>query len=209
VKRTNAEFQLSYPASMSRHGARVRTTQRMPLIAPCLSEIDGPTFAPIRKEGSKIRHSRVRLIAPTHSCPHQKGNLNHSSMKKTVNTACGVPVGSLQSSSILTSLPDAITSILERSRHIKFLTDLGTLPNYHYGIEMLPLVSFEEICKAPCFNFYERFCSLDVPGTQFEKSRSSMTNQILLFVPAIGAARGACNSLTIADAIEASRKRRE
>jgi hypothetical protein len=78
-------------------------------------------------------------------------------------------MGSLQSSSILTSLPDAITSILERSRHIKFLTDLGTLPNYQHGIKMLPLVSFEEICKIPCFNFYERFCSLDMPGTQFEK----------------------------------------
>jgi hypothetical protein len=74
---------------------------------------------------------------------------------------------------------------------------------------MLPLVSFEEICKVPCFNFYQRFCSLDVPGTQFEKVGSSMTAQILLFVPAIGAARGACNSLTIAGAIEASRKRRE
>jgi hypothetical protein len=36
-----------------------------------------------------------------------------------------------------------------------------------------------------------------------------MSAQILLFVPAIGAARGACNSLTIVGAIEASLKPRE
>src|SRR5262249_23108286 len=70
VKRTKTEFQLPYRSGMSRHGAPVRRTQRIPLTVRRLSGIGGPGEQ--RVENAPFR---VRYIAPTQCCLLQKGSL--------------------------------------------------------------------------------------------------------------------------------------
>src|SRR5246500_1675908 len=57
VKRTKTEFQLPYRFGMSRQGAPVRRTQRMPLTVRRLSFIGGPRSPRSGRSGSKICHS--------------------------------------------------------------------------------------------------------------------------------------------------------
>ena len=87
VKRTNTEFQLPYLAGLSRHGAPVRRTQRMPLIVRRLSEIGGPRSPRSGKRESKIHHSASVRSPQLKAALHQKGNLESFLYEKTVNTA--------------------------------------------------------------------------------------------------------------------------
>src|SRR6476661_5659640 len=57
VKRTKTEFQLPYRSGMSRQGAPVRRTQRMPLTIRRLSEIGGPRSPRSGSKGSRMYHS--------------------------------------------------------------------------------------------------------------------------------------------------------
>src|SRR5262249_23923707 len=57
VKRTKTEFQLPYRSGMSRHGAPVRRTQRIPLTVRRLSGIGGPRSPRSGSSGSRMRHS--------------------------------------------------------------------------------------------------------------------------------------------------------
>jgi len=61
VNRTKTEFQLPYRSGMSRHGAPVRRTQRMPLTVRRLLSIAGPRSPRSGSSGSKMYHcSSVR-----------------------------------------------------------------------------------------------------------------------------------------------------
>src|SRR5262249_41191392 len=89
VKRTKTEFQLPYRSGMSRHGAPVRRTQRIPLTVRCLSGIGGPGEQ--RVENAPFR---VRYIAPTQCCLLQKGSLESkldSSVKNRQNALLSRP----------------------------------------------------------------------------------------------------------------------
>ena len=57
VKRTKTEFQLPYRSGMSRQGAPVRRTQRMPLTIRRLSEIGGPRSPRSGSKGLRMYHS--------------------------------------------------------------------------------------------------------------------------------------------------------
>ena len=57
VKRTKTEFQLPYRSGMSRQGAPVRRTQRMPLTIRRLSEIGGPRSPRSGSKGLRMCHS--------------------------------------------------------------------------------------------------------------------------------------------------------
>src|SRR5260370_2567043 len=55
VKRTKTEFQLPYRSGMSRHGAPVRRTQRIPLTVRRLSGIGGPRSPRSGSSGLRMR----------------------------------------------------------------------------------------------------------------------------------------------------------
>src|SRR6516164_440167 len=57
VKRTKTEFQLPYRSGISRQGAPVRSTQRMPLTVRRLSTMAGPRSPRFGSNGSRMRHS--------------------------------------------------------------------------------------------------------------------------------------------------------
>src|SRR5215510_10922868 len=75
VKRTKTEFQLPYRSGMSRHGAPVRRTQRIPLTVRRLSGIGGPRSPRSGEQRVENAPFRVRYIAPTQCCLLQKGSL--------------------------------------------------------------------------------------------------------------------------------------
>jgi hypothetical protein len=76
VKRTKTEFQLPYRLGMSRHGAPVRRTQRMPLTVRRLSFIRGAALATVGEKGIENAPFHVRQIASTQCClPKKKGSL--------------------------------------------------------------------------------------------------------------------------------------
>jgi hypothetical protein len=81
VKRTKAEFQLPYRLGMSRHGAPVRSTHRMPLTVRRLSFIGGPRSTVGEKwiENAPFPDSRLP--------PSVKAALESFTYEKTVNTA--------------------------------------------------------------------------------------------------------------------------
>src|SRR6266478_2179818 len=60
VKRTKTEFQLPYRSGMSRHGAPVRRTQRIPLTVRRLSGIGGPRSPPTGEQRVENAPFRVR-----------------------------------------------------------------------------------------------------------------------------------------------------
>ena len=75
VKRTKTEFQLPYRLGMSRHGAPVRRTQRMPLTVRRLPFIGGPRSPRSGRKGSKMRHS-ASVRSPRTQCRlPKKGSL--------------------------------------------------------------------------------------------------------------------------------------
>jgi hypothetical protein len=87
VNRTKTEFQLPYRLGMSRHGAPVRRTQRMPLTVRRLSLTGGATLATVGEKGVENAPFRVRQIAPTQCCLPKKGSFESFTYEKTVNTA--------------------------------------------------------------------------------------------------------------------------
>src|SRR5262249_818470 len=60
VNRTKTEFQLPYRSGMSRHGAPVRRTPRMPLTLRRLLSIAGPRSPRSGSSGSKMCHHQLR-----------------------------------------------------------------------------------------------------------------------------------------------------
>ena len=75
VKRTKTEFQLPYGSGMSRQGAPVRRTQRMPLTIRRLSEIGGPRSPRSGSKGLRMCHSEFVRSPATECCLPQKGSL--------------------------------------------------------------------------------------------------------------------------------------
>jgi hypothetical protein len=75
VKRTKNEFQLPYRSGISRQGAPVRSTQRMPLTVRRLSAMAGPRSPRFGSKGVENAPFRVRQIAATQCCLPQKGSL--------------------------------------------------------------------------------------------------------------------------------------
>ena len=89
VKRTNTEFQLPYRSGMSRHGAPVRRTQRIPLTVRRLSGMGGPRSPRLGSNGSRMRHSESVRSPRLNAASFRKAALNQNSipLSKTVNTA--------------------------------------------------------------------------------------------------------------------------
>ena len=89
VKRTKTEFQLPYRSGMSRHGAPVRSTQRMPLTVRRLSKIGGPRSPRFGSNGLRMRHSESVRSPRLNAASSRKAALNRNSipLSKTVNTA--------------------------------------------------------------------------------------------------------------------------
>ena len=89
VKRTKTEFQLPYRSGISRHGAPVRRTQRMPLTVRRLSEIGGPRSPRSGSNGLRMRHSESVRSPRLNAASSRKAALNQNSihLSKTVNTA--------------------------------------------------------------------------------------------------------------------------
>ena len=75
VKRMKTEFQFPYRSGMSRQGAPVRKTQRMPLTVRRLSGIAGPRSPRSGSNGSRMRHSESVRSPRTQCCLLQKGSL--------------------------------------------------------------------------------------------------------------------------------------
>jgi len=61
-KRTKTAFQLPYRSGISRHGAPVRRTQRMPLTVRCLSATAGPR-SPFWDLSNGAGYSRLIILA--------------------------------------------------------------------------------------------------------------------------------------------------
>jgi hypothetical protein len=88
VKRTKTEFQLPYRFGMSRHGAPVRRTQRIPLTVRRFALDRRPALAPVGEQGIEKAPFRVRQIAPTKRLPPSvKAALESFIDEETVNTA--------------------------------------------------------------------------------------------------------------------------
>src|SRR5262249_41696491 len=95
VKRTKTEFQLPYRSGISRQGAPVRSTQRMPLTVRRLSAMAGPRSPRFGSKGSRIRHSESVRSPRLNAASLRKAALNQNSipLSKTVNTTfCNGPV---------------------------------------------------------------------------------------------------------------------
>ena len=86
VKRTKTEFQLPYRLGMSRHGAPVRRTQRMPLTVRRLPFIGGPRSPRSGRKGSKMRHSASVRSPQLNAASLRKAALESFTYEKTVNT---------------------------------------------------------------------------------------------------------------------------
>ena len=88
VKRTKTEFQLPYRSGMSRHGAPVRRTQRIPLTVRRLSGIGGPRSPRSGSSGLRMRHSASVRSPRLNAASSRKAALNQNSipLSKTVNT---------------------------------------------------------------------------------------------------------------------------
>src|SRR5262249_2288751 len=88
VKRTKTEFQLPYRSGMSRHGAPVRRTQRIPLTVRRLSGIGGPRSPRSGSSGLRMRHSASVTSPRLNAASSRKAALNQNSipLSKTVNT---------------------------------------------------------------------------------------------------------------------------
>ena len=76
VKRTKTEFQLPYRSGMSRHGAPVRSTQRMPLTVRRLSKIGGPRSPRFGSNGLRMRHSESVRSPRLNAASSRKAALN-------------------------------------------------------------------------------------------------------------------------------------
>ena len=89
VKRMKTEFQFPYRSGMSRQGAPVRKTQRMPLTVRRLSGIAGPRSPRSGSNGSRMRHSESVRSPRLNAASSRKAALNQNSipLSKTVNTA--------------------------------------------------------------------------------------------------------------------------
>ena len=89
VKRMKTEFQFPYRSGMSRQGAPVRKTQRMPLTVRRLSGIAGPRSPRSGSNGSRMRHSESVRSPQLNAASSRKAALNQNSipLSKTVNTA--------------------------------------------------------------------------------------------------------------------------
>jgi hypothetical protein len=87
VKRTKTEFQLPYRLGMSRRGAPVRRTQRMPLTIRRLSWIGGPRSPRSGRSKSKMRHSASVRSPRLSAASLRKAALESFTYEKTVNTA--------------------------------------------------------------------------------------------------------------------------
>src|SRR5580704_17287053 len=79
VKRTKTEFQLPYRSGMSRHGAPVRRTQRMPLTVRRLSKMAGPRSPRSGSNGLRMRHSASVRSPRLKAASSRKAALNQNS----------------------------------------------------------------------------------------------------------------------------------
>jgi hypothetical protein len=88
VNRPKTEFQLPYRSGMSRHGAPVRRTQRMPLTVRRLLSIAGPRSPLSGSSGSKMRYCSSVRSPRLNAASFRKAALNQNSipLSKTVNT---------------------------------------------------------------------------------------------------------------------------
>ena len=88
VNRPKTEFQLPYRSGMSRHGAPVRKTQRMPLTVRRLLSIAGPRSPLSGSSGSKMRYCSSVRSPRLNAASFRKAALNQNSipLSKTVNT---------------------------------------------------------------------------------------------------------------------------
>src|SRR5262249_42437852 len=88
VKPTKTEFQLPYRSGISRQGAPVRSTQRIPLTVHRLSAMARTAFAAIRKRGVENALFRVVRSPRLNAASLRKAALNQNSipLSKTVNT---------------------------------------------------------------------------------------------------------------------------
>ena len=86
VKRMKTEFQFPYRSGMSRQGAPVRKTQRMPLTVRRLSGIAGPRSPRSGSNGSRMRHSESVRSPQLDAASSRKAALNQNSipLSKTV-----------------------------------------------------------------------------------------------------------------------------
>jgi hypothetical protein len=78
VKRTKTEFQLPYRSGMSRQGAPVRRTQRMPLTIRRLSEIGGPRSPRSGSKGLRMCHSESVRSPRLNAASPRKAALNQN-----------------------------------------------------------------------------------------------------------------------------------
>ena len=75
-KRMKTEFQFPYRSGMSRQGAPVRKTQRMPLTVRRLSGIAGPRSPRSGSNGSRMRHSESVRSPRLNAASSRKAALN-------------------------------------------------------------------------------------------------------------------------------------
>jgi len=73
-------FQLPYRSGMSRHGALVRRTQRIPLTVRCLSRIGGPRSPRSGSSGLRMRHSASVRSPRLNAASSRKAALNQNSI---------------------------------------------------------------------------------------------------------------------------------